>query len=76
MIQPRDSFQNLCLTSSFVESTNYVDLDLYHSVVKQVLFISFHWSKSLKSSNERRCSLVSNTGVSVLYVKQNYWLKA
>lgn len=36
MIQPRDSFQNLCLTPGLVENTNYVDLDLYHSVVKQV----------------------------------------
>lgn len=36
-IQPRDSFQNLCLTQSALkEGNSRVNLDLYHSVVTQV----------------------------------------
>lgn len=38
MIQPRDLFDNLCLTASSIsfESDKYVDLESYSSIVKQV----------------------------------------
>ncbi|KAK7575646.1 hypothetical protein V9T40_011932 [Parthenolecanium corni] len=62
MIQPRDLFDNLCLTTSSIsfECSKYVDLESYSSIVKQegkerldICFQSFDWDgKSSKVAFE------------------------